>query len=231
MPAAARVPEAPIRVLCVDDHPIVREGLTLIIERETDMQVVAVAADGVEAVKMYDAMRPDVTLMDLQLPRMNGVEAIDAIIERDPAARIVVLTMYSGDEDIHRALDAGAATYVLKDTLADALVHAIREVHGGQRPLAPELRARLETHARQRPLTSRELDVLRLVAKGRRNKDIAAELSISDETVHVHLKNIYAKLEVTDRTGAVFVASQRGILHLDHPSLGFWDRVRRNLRR
>jgi DNA-binding NarL/FixJ family response regulator len=179
------------------------------------MQVVATAADGLEALEAFDATRPDITLMDLRLPHMSGVDAIAGIRSRDPGALVVVLTVHSGDEDIHRALDAGAATYVLKDTLSDDLVKVIRQVHAGGRPLAPEVRERLETHARRPHLTGRELDVLTLLARGWRNKDIASELAISDETVHVHLKNIYAKLHVNDRTAAVIVASQRGIIHLD----------------
>ena len=223
--------DSPIRILCVDDHPIVQEGLALIIDREPDMKVVATAANGLEAVGVYETARPDVTLMDLQLPRMNGVEAIHAIIKKYPGARIVVLTMYSGDEDIYRALDAGAATYVLKDTLSDDLVHVIRQVHDGRRPLTPGMRAQLATRASQPHLTDREFDVLRLVAQGLRNKDVAAHLEISDETVHVHLKNIFAKLEVKDRTEAVFVANRRGIIHLEHPHFGSRDRTKHDSQR
>lgn len=218
--------DSPIRILCVDDHPIVQEGLALIINREYDMKVVGTAADGLKAIGAYDTVRPDVTLMDLQLPRMNGVAAIRAIIEKDSRARIIVLTMYDGDEDIYRALDAGAATYVLKDTLSDDLIRTIREVHDGRRPLASDMRAQLEMRGRQRQLTNREFDVVRLVAQGLRNKDVAARLHIRNETVHVHLKNIFAKLKVKDRTEAVFVANRRGIIHLEHTHVGSWDRTK-----
>jgi two-component system, NarL family, response regulator len=205
-----------IQVLCVDDHQVVREGISLIISRAADMKVVAMATTSDEAVAQYREHRPDITLMDLRLAGgSSGVDAIRAIITEDPGARIIVLTMYEGDEYIHRAMLAGAATYLLKDTLADDLLCVIREVHIGGRPLSDTLRARLEARAEQRQLTTREVQVLELVAKGKRNKEIGASLGISGETVSVHLKHIFAKLDVSERTTAVSVALRRGIVHLD----------------
>ena len=206
--------EPKIRVLCVDDHRIVREGIALIITRQPDMEVVGSAADGEEAVAQFKRHRPDVTLMDLQLPAMTGLEAIKAIREDDPDARIIVLTMYQGDEDIHRALSAGATTYLLKDTLSDDLIRFVREVHAGRRPIRPEVKARLDERASQPTLTPREVQVMELVALGKRNKEIAALLGISEETVQVHLKNIFVKLKVSERTAAVNVALRRGIVHI-----------------
>jgi len=203
-----------IRVLCVDDHRIVREGVALIIDRENDMQVVGSAATGEEAVAVFKRERPDVTLMDLQLPSMSGLEAIQAIRREDPDARIIVLTMYQGDEDIHRSLTAGAATYLLKDTLSDDLIRCVREVNAGRRPIRPEVKARLDERAAQPTLTPREIQVIGLVADGKRNKEIASLLGISEETVQVHLKNIFAKLKVSERTAAVNVALRRGIVHI-----------------
>ncbi len=198
----------------MDDHRIVREGVALIIEREADMQVVGSAATGEESVALFTRERPDVTLMDLQLPAMSGLEAIQAIRRIDPDARIIVLTMYQGDEDIHRSLAAGAATYLLKDTLSDDLIRCVREVHAGRRPIRPEVKARLDQRAAQPTLTPREIQVIGLVADGKRNKEIASLLGISEETVQVHLKNIFAKLKVSERTAAVNVALRRGIVHI-----------------
>jgi DNA-binding NarL/FixJ family response regulator len=204
----------PIRVLVVDDHRIVREGLALIVQREPDIEVVGTAASGEEAVAAFLELRPDVVLMDLQLPVMSGVEAIRSIREADPDARIVVLTMYDGDEDIHRAIHAGAATYLLKDSLSHDLIRTVRSVHAGGRPMSDDVMARLQDRASRPSLTQREVHVLKLVLEGQRNKEIAAQLSISEETVHVHLKNIFTKLDVHDRTAAVYVALRRGIIHL-----------------
>jgi DNA-binding NarL/FixJ family response regulator len=206
---------ARIRILCVDDHRIVREGIALIVATQPDMRVVGFAATGEEAVTQWRRHRPDVTLMDLRLGGMTGLDAIKAIRREEPAARIVVLTMYQGDEDIHQALGAGAATYLLKDTISDDLIRTIREVHAGGQPMDPEVKARLSERALQPSLTPREIEVLNLVAKGHRNKEIAALLRISDETVPVHLKNIFAKLRVNERTAAVNVALRRGIVHID----------------
>ena len=203
-----------IRVLCVDDHRIVREGIGLIIARQPDMEVVGSAATGEEAVALFKRERPDVTLMDLQLSTMSGLEAIQAIRREDADARIIVLTMYQGDEDIHRALTAGATTYLLKDTLSDDLIRFVREVHAGRRPIRADVKARLDERASQPTLTPREVQVMELVSEGRRNKEIAVLLGISEETVQVHLKNIFAKLKVGERTAAVNVAIRRGIVHI-----------------
>lgn len=204
-----------IRVLCVDDHRIVREGIALIIGRQPDMKVIASATTGAEAVALFDLHRPDITLMDLQLGSMSGVDAIREIRRQDAVARIVVLTMFHGDEDIHRALAAGAVTYLLKDTLSDDLIRVIREVHAGQAPvISPDVQARLAERATGPTLTPREIQVVELISTGMRNKEIAAALGISEETAQVHVKNILAKLKVQDRTAAVNVALRRGIIHI-----------------
>jgi len=205
----------PIRVLCVDDHRIVREGIALIIAREPDLSVVAMAATADEAVAEFRRHVPDVTLMDLRLGTSSGIDAVREIRREHPSARIVVLTMYRGDEDIHRALSAGAVTYLLKDALSDDLIRTVREVHAGGNPLGPDVKARLDERAAHRPLTPREIEVLQLVSQGKRNKEIAALLGLSVDTVPVHLKNVFAKLHVKDRTAAVHVGLRRGILHID----------------
>ena len=205
----------PITVLCVDDHRIVREGLRMIINGEPDMTVVDAVGTGGEAVAGYQRHAPDVTLMDLRLPDMSGVDAIRSIRELDQDARIIVLTMYKGDEDIHQALGAGASTYLLKDTLADDLPRIVREVNAGHRRLPPDVQAKLLERAANPTLTSREIEVMKLVAAGRRDKEIAIALSISNQTVRVHVKNIFAKLGVGDRTEAMNVAIRRGIIHID----------------
>jgi len=209
------LPITPIRVLVVDDHPMVRAGLTATIDPEPDMTVVASASTGREAVEQYRQHQPDVMLIDLRMPEMGGVEAIRTIRAEFPSAKIIVLSTYQGDEDIYRALEGGAVTYLLKDTLAEKLVEVIREVAGGGRPILPEVAQRLSERMFQTALTNREVEVLHLVARGMRNKEIAGELSISDETVQGHVKNILAKLSVHDRTEAVAVAIRRGIVHLD----------------
>ncbi len=203
-----------IRVMCVDDHRVMLDGLALLIGRQPDMEVIASATDGDSAVAEYARVRPDITLMDLQLPGTNGLEAIRRIRSADPPARIVVLTMYQGDEDIYRALQAGATTYLLKDALSDELVSVIRKVHDGGRPLTPEVEAGLESRRQHPPLTPREEQVVRLISEGLRNKEIAVALGISEQTAKVHVKNILAKLRVNDRAAVVAVAARRGILHL-----------------
>ncbi len=204
-----------IRVLCVDDHRIVREGVALIIDRQRDMEVVGTAATGEEAIELFERKRPDVTLMDLQLGAMSGVQTIRAIRKIDPAARVVALTMYQGDEDIHRALEAGASAYLLKDSLSDDLIRVVRAVHAGEQPeFSPEVQTRLDERAAKPTLTPREQQVVELVALGMRNKEIAASLAISEETAQVHVKNILAKLEAKDRTAAVNIAIKRGIVHI-----------------
>ena len=207
--------ESRIRVLCVDDHRLVREGIALIIARQPDMKVVGFAATADEAVLQWRRHRPDITLMDLRLGGMSGLDAIRVIRRESPTARLIVLTMYQGDEDIHQALAAGAATYLLKDTLSDDLIRTVREVHAGGQPIGEAVRARLTERATTPPLTPREVEVLTLVAQGHRNKEIAALLGLSEETVPVHLKNIFAKLRVNERTAAVNVALRRGIVHID----------------
>ena len=215
MTPAHRAGTQPITVLCVDDHRIVREGLRMIIDSEPDMTVIDSASTGREAVARYREHTPDITLMDLQLPEMGGVDAIRAIRQLDADARIIVLTMYKGDEDIHRAMDAGASTYLLKDTLADDLPRIVREVHAGRQTLPADVQAKLEERAASPTLTPREIEVIRLVAAGRRDKEIAVALAISSQTARVHMKNIFAKLGVSDRTEAMSVAIRRGIIHID----------------
>jgi len=203
-----------IKVLCVDDHRIVREGLGLIISRQPDMEVVGTASSGEEAVEAFGRCRPDITLMDLNLRGMSGLDAIKAIRRQEGRARIVVLTMHQGEEYIHRALEAGAASYLLKDTLSDYLVDVIRDVYEGRRTLPPDVEARLAARASNAHLTPREVQVVSLIAQGMRNKEIAAALGISFETAQVHVKNILGKLKVQDRTAAVSVAVRRGIIQL-----------------
>jgi len=194
---------------------MIRAGLTATIDPEADMTVVASASTGREGLEQYRQHQPDVMLIDLKMPEMGGVDAIRTIRAEFPSAKIIVVSTYQGDEDIFRALEAGAITYLLKDTLAEKMVKVIREVAGGGRPILPEIAQRLTSRMFQASLTTREIEVLHLVAKGMRNKEIAAELKISDETVQGHVKNILAKLSVHDRTEAVAVALRRGIVHLD----------------
>jgi two-component system, NarL family, response regulator len=185
------------------------------INREPDMVVVAAGANGEEAVELHRQVKPDVTLMDLQLPFVSGLEAIRIIRKEEPAARVVVLTMYQGDEDIYRALKAGAATYVLKDALSEDLINIVRKVHAGERPLPPKIETLLASRASLPVLTPRELAVLELIGKGMRNKEIASALGIGEETTKQHVKGIFSKLEVTDRTAAINIALRRGIIHIN----------------
>jgi DNA-binding NarL/FixJ family response regulator len=203
-----------IRVLCVDDHRLMREGIVHIVGLQPDIKVVAEASNGEEAVEQFLRHRPDVTLMDLQLPRMNGLQAIRAIRHGDPDARVVVLTMYHGDEDIYRALQAGAAGYLLKDTVPEDLVRVIREVHGGKRAIPPDVERALALRATQPALTFREFQVLELLATGKRNKEIAADLGISSDTARAHIKSIFIKFNVHDRTAALAEALRRGLIHI-----------------
>jgi DNA-binding NarL/FixJ family response regulator len=203
-----------IRVLCVDDHPVVRDGLAASIATQPDMTAVGEASDGQTAIAMVRQLKPDIVVMDLRMPGMGGVEATVQIRKEFPAARIIVLTTYEGDEDIHRALEAGAQGYLLKDSVRKELLQTIREVYGGQRHISPAMAARVAEHTPHVALTPRELQVLQLIAKGLRNKEIGASLEIAEDTVKIHIKNIFGKLEVIDRTQAVVVASQRGFIQL-----------------
>ena len=205
---------SPIRVLCVDDHPLLLEGVARKIERQPDMVVVDTAGTGQEAVMAYRRHRPDVVLMDLQMPGLSGLQAIAAIRRDDPQAKIIVLTILGGDEDIYRAINAGAASYLLKSSLSQDLIATIRRVLAGERPMPPEVAERLAQREVQSGLSPREIEILELIAKGLRNKEIAAELGIGQETVQTHIKRLFVKLRVSDRTAAVTVALSRGIVHM-----------------
>jgi DNA-binding NarL/FixJ family response regulator len=203
-----------IRVLTVDDHDLLREGIATLVNAEDDMRVVAEASDGEQAVEQFRLHFPDVTLMDLQMPLLNGVETLIQIRREFPAARIVVLTTYSGDIQILRALRAGAQGYVLKGQVHRELLDTIRTVHSGLKRIPPEIAQELAEHAQDDELSARETGVLRLIASGRANKQIADELSISEETVKSHVANILSKLGAHDRTHAVTIALKRGIIDL-----------------
>jgi two-component system, NarL family, response regulator len=203
-----------VRVLCIEDHAFTREGIKSRVNIEHDMEILAAVGSAEEGLALFLQDQPDVTLMDLQLPGMSGLEAIRRIRSIDSQAPIVVLTMYDGDEDIHRALRAGASTYLLKDMLPDDLIRVIREVHAGQRPIPAAIAERLVGRDARPALTEREVQVLELIAKGMRNKEIAAALEISEETVQSHARNIFGKLDVQDRTAAITIAARRGIIRL-----------------
>jgi two-component system, NarL family, response regulator len=203
-----------IRVLSADDHPVVRNGIAAMIANEPDIEVVAEARDGAEAVALFEAHAPDVVLMDLRMPTMDGVSAIRAIRALDPNARVVALTTFDGDTDIHRALSAGACAYLLKDALVGDLVSAIRSAAAGRRLIPPTVASRLAEFTPRVELTAREHEVLQLVADGLRNKEIARVIGRSNETVKVHLQSILQKLGARDRTQAVTLALQRGIIRL-----------------
>jgi len=203
-----------IRVLTVDDHPLLREGIAALINTESDMKLIADACNGQEAIEKFRLYRPDVTLMDLQMPALNGIEAIIAIRTEFPKARIIVLTTYTGDVQVLRALKAGARAYILKGQVHRELLDTIRAVHAGQKRIPAEIAAELADHVAEDELTSREIDVLRLVAGGNANKEIAAQLSIAEETVKSHMTNILSKLGANDRTHAVTMAVKRGIIEL-----------------
>ncbi len=205
----------PIRVLLADDHPALREGMAAIIDRQADLSVVAEAGDGREAIALAREHKPDVILMDLQMPEMGGLEAIPAILAELPETRIVVLTTFDGDEDIYRALQAGARAYLLKDMGKDQYLEAIRAVHAGQRWIPAEIASRLADRMNRTGLTPRETDVLRLVVHGRSNKEISSELSITEETTKTHLQAVFLKLGVRDRTQAAIAALRQGVIHLE----------------
>lgn len=202
-------------VLLVDDHALLRTGVANIIDQEPDLHVVAEAGSGVEAIEAYDRHRPDVTLLDLRMPLMEGVEVVRRIRERDPDARVIVLTTYDTDDEITQALRAGAKAYVLKDISADDLVACIRSVLAGRTYLAPAAAAKLAEGVTRVQLTPREITALRLMADGKANKEIAQELRISERTVKSHLGHLFEKLGVTSRTEAVKVASRRGLVRLE----------------
>ena len=204
-----------IRVMTADDHPVVRKGISALVANEPDMSVVAEAADGVDAVAMYDKYSPDVVLMDLRMPRLDGIAATQAIVAAHPDAHVVALTSYEGDADIYRALDAGACGYLIKDMVGADVVGAIRTAAAGRRVVPAAVAGRLADFTPRVDLTPREVEVLRLTAKGLRNRDIGRVIGRTEETVKVHLKHIMAKLGVEDRTEAVTLGLQRGIIHLD----------------
>jgi two-component system, NarL family, response regulator len=205
----------PIRVMIVEDHFVVRVGLAAIINSQADMVTIAEAGNGRLAVELFEQHQPDVTLMDLRIPGLNGLEAISAIKDKFQRARIIVLSTYGGDEDIFRAFQSGARAYFLKDVKGPDLIKAIRAVHAGQRVLPPEIASRLADRIPRSELSPRELEILKLISKGMSNKEIAHLLSISDGTVRVHASNIFAKLGCSDRAQAVSEAFQRGIIYLD----------------
>ena len=205
---------AQIRILAVDDHALVREGISLLVETQPDMTLVGEASNGREAIQQFRAHRPDVTLMDLQMPEMSGVDAIVAVRGEFPDAKIVVLTTYKGDVQILRALKAGAHGYLLKNTLHKELLDTIRAVHAGRKALSPEASYEMAEHATDDALTPAEISVLRLIAAGNANKQIADQLSITEETVKSRVKNILSKLGANDRTHAAMIGLKRGIIEL-----------------
>jgi DNA-binding NarL/FixJ family response regulator len=203
-----------VRVLCVDDHPLVRKGIASILNNEPDMKLVAEAGNGRDAVAMFKAHQPDVTLMDLRMPEMDGIEAARQIRAESPDAKIIALTSFDGDQEIYRALEAGVRGYLLKEMVHTEVVRAIRLVHAGKRLMPPEVAERLTDYFPKAALTPREVEVLSLVAAGLANKEIAAKLGTADGTVKIHVQNILSKLNASDRTHAVTIAIQRGIIQL-----------------
>ena len=203
-----------IRVLTVDDHPLLRDGIAALIGSEEDMELIGEASNGREGLDLFRKFRPDVTLMDLQMPEMNGIDAIGAIRGEFPEARIIVLTTHPGDVQVSRALKAGARAYLMKGELRKQLLETIRAVHAGQKRLSSEVAAEIAEHVTDSSLTPREIDVLRLVAAGNANKEVGARLSLTEVTIKSHMKNILAKLGANDRTHAVTIALKRGIIDL-----------------
>ena len=203
-----------IRIFSVDDHPLLREGIAAIINSQDDMVIVAQASTGHEAIRLFREHRPDVTLMDLRMPDISGIDALSAILGEFPDARIVMLTTFEGDVEIQRSLAAGARGYVLKNMPPKELVEVVRQVHAGKKRIPQEIAAQLAEHIADEPLTGREVDVLQHVASGNRNREIAERLMISEETVKVHVKHIMEKLGANDRTAAVTIAVRRGIIQL-----------------
>jgi len=214
--AVAAVPDI-IRILTVDDHPLLREGIATLVNGESDMKIVAEASTGEEAIEQFRKYRPEVTLMDIQMPGLNGIEAIRSIQSEFANARIIILTTYTGDVQVIRALRAGARAYILKGHVHRELLATIRAVHAGQKKIPPEIAADLAEHAIDEELTSREIDILRLIADGNGNKQIAGRLSIGEATVKSHVTNILSKLHANDRTHAVAIGLRRGIIELRAP--------------
>jgi len=206
--------QAPIRVLIADDHGVVREGLVAMIGRQEEMAVVAQAANGAEAVELWRSHRPDITLLDLRMPVLDGVGAIEQIRAEDPRARILILTTYDGDEDIYRGMRAGAKAYLLKDTPREELLQCIRSVYSGESYIPPAVAAKLASQVSGERLTIREVEILARMAHGSSNKAIARELGISEGTVKTHVKSVLQKLDATSRTEAVSIAAKRGLVHL-----------------
>ena len=203
-----------IRVMAVDDHPLLRDGISALIGNQTDMELVAEATTGREALDLFRQHRPDITLMDLQMPEMSGIDAISAIRGEFPDARIIMLTTHAGDVQVSRALKAGARAYLLKGLLRKELLETIRAVHAGHKRVSSEIAAEIAEHATDDALTPREADVLRLVARGNANKAVGAQLSLTEETVKSHIRSILAKLGANDRTHAVAIGLKRGIIEL-----------------
>ena len=206
--------ETGIRILSVDDHPLLREGIAAVINSQQDMRVIADAASAKDAIEQFRKHKPDVTLMDLRLPDKSGIDTMISIRTEFPEARIIMLTTFEGDVEIQRALEAGARAYLLKNMPPKELVEVIRQVHAGKKRIPPQLAAQLAEHMSDETLTSREIEVLRQIAEGNRNRDIGEKLFITEETVKVHIKNIMGKLGASDRTQAVAIAIRRGIIHL-----------------
>jgi DNA-binding NarL/FixJ family response regulator len=206
---------SPIRILTADDHPLIRAGLMTFLGTEPELEVVAEAGNGEEALEKYRKLHPDIVLMDLSMPVMDGVAATRAILDEYPDARVIVLTTYQGDEDIHRALEAGAKGYLVKDMMVADILNVIRLVHSGRRGIPPAVAAKLAEHTPRIPLTPRETEVLLLVAKGLTNADIGGRIGRTEETVKVHVKNILQKLDARDRTEAVTAGLRRGYIRLE----------------
>jgi DNA-binding NarL/FixJ family response regulator len=206
--------QARIRILGVDDHPLLREGIAAIITSQPDMVLVSQAANGAEAIQQFREHKPDVTLMDLRLPDLNGIDVMIAIRAEFPEARVIMLTTFEGDVEIQRALEAGARGYLLKNMPPSELAQVIRQVHAGKKRIPPEIAAQLAEHMSDDNLTAREVEVLQQIAGGNRNRDIGDLLHISEETVKVHIKHIMDKLGAKDRTQAIAIAVRRGIIHL-----------------